>query len=107
MTVRQLEDTLTQKEYLEWCEYASIEPFGLAVQDTFHAHALSMHANMRRDPAVCPEPFKVDDFRLFNEPEEKPAVEPTVDGLTAEQWRQKFALEALAATRSKGATNPN
>lgn len=101
MTVGQIDQTMTQKEIMEWHEFASIEPFGLGVQDAMHAHQIAMYGNFKRDPTVCPEPFNTSDFLLFREPDPVPEVEPLVDGLTDKQWRQKFAMEALAASRSK------
>ncbi len=101
MTVGQI-DMMPQSEFQEWIEFAQLEPFGLAVQDVIQANALAVHANLRRNEKVKPEPFRLEDFRLFSDHvEEKPKVEPLVEGLTAEQWRQRFAFEALAAVRNR------
>lgn len=81
-------------EFQEWLEFYEIEPWGLSVHDAFHAHAIAVQLNMNRDPKTRPEPFSIDELRLFPEP--KPDVpEPTVDGLTAAQWRLKFDLDRL------------
>lgn len=105
MTVAHLENTMSQRELMEWREYADLEPFGPVVQDALNAHALSTHANLKRDPSVRPQPFVLNDFLLFREPEHVPAVEPRFQGLTDKEWQQKFAMEALAAQRNRSNTN--
>jgi len=95
-------DEMPYSELLEWMEFAEIEPFGLPVQDVIQANALALHANMRRDVKKYPEPFPIKNFQLFaQKQEQKPKVEPLVDGLTAEQWRQRIALEMITAARNK------
>lgn len=89
-------------EYLEWQEFYEIEPFGLQVQDAFHAHGIAVLANINRDTKKRKEPFSIKDFLLHPEPEpSKPAVEPTVEGKTAAQWRAIFAAEAINAARKR------
>lgn len=101
MTVGQI-DEMPYAEFLEWIEFAEIEPFGLPVQDVIQANALALHANMRRDIKKYPDPFPIKNFQLFaSRQEEKPKVEPLVEGLTAEQWRQRIAFESLAAVRNR------
>jgi hypothetical protein len=89
-------------EYLEWQEFYEIEPFGLHVQDAFHAHQIAVMGNIHRDNKKRPEPFEIKDFLLHREPEPAaPKVEPTVEGKTAAQWRMIFAAEAHNAARRR------
>ncbi|WP_428719139.1 phage tail assembly protein T [Undibacterium curvum] len=90
-TVGEIEQ-MPQAEFVEWMEFYDIEPFGLPVADVFHAHGLAVHLNMQRDQKSRPEPFAIEDFRLFAE-RQQPKPEALVDGLTAEQWRLKFAMD--------------
>jgi hypothetical protein len=95
-------EQMPMSEYLEWQEFYDIEPFGIQVQDAFHAQGISVLANANRDVKKRKEPFEIRDFLLFREPEsEKPAVEPLVDGKTAAQWRMIFAAEAVNAARAR------
>lgn len=89
-------------EYLEWQEFYEIEPFGLQVQDAFHAHGIAVLANVNRDPKRRKEPFGIKDFLLHPEPQPPgPKVEPTVHGKTAAQWRAIFAADAINAARKR------
>lgn len=75
------------REYLEWQEFYELEPFGLQVTDAMHAHQISMLANVNRNAEKRPEPFEIKDFLMFPpETRAKPEEEPTVDGLTADEW---------------------
>lgn len=89
-------------EYLEWQEFYGLEPFGLAVTDAMHAHQISMLANVNRNAEKRPEPFTTTDFLMFppdKEPEAAPEEEPTVGGLTAEQWKIRLFFESLKRKR--------
>jgi hypothetical protein len=89
-------------EYMDWQEFYGIEPFGLAVTDAMHAHQISMLANVNRNAEKRPEPFETKDFLMFppdREPEAETKEEPTVDGLTAEQWKLRIFFESLKRKR--------
>jgi hypothetical protein len=93
-------EAMPMSEYLEWQEFYAIEPFGLQVDDAFHAHQISVLANIKRDAKKRKEPFSIRDFLLHPEPEPSaPKVEPTVEGKTAAQWRAIFAADAINAAR--------
>lgn len=95
-------------EYLEWQQFYAIEPFGLQVEDAFHAHGIAVLANINRDTKKRKEPFEIRDFLLHREPEpSKPAVEPTVEGKTAAQWRAIFAADAINAARRRAKKDEN
>lgn len=75
------------REYLEWQEFYELEPFGLQVTDAMHAHQISVLAEVNRNTEKRPEPFTIKDFLLFPPEKTKEEVEePTVDGLTADEW---------------------
>lgn len=84
-------------EYVEWQEFYTVEPFGLAVQDALHAQHISMMANVNRNSEVREEPFTTADFLLFAEPTTQPEeeTEPTVDGLTADEWKMLMFFQSL------------
>jgi hypothetical protein len=95
-------EEMPHSEYQEWQEFYAIEPFGLQVQDAFHAHSIATLVNINRDVKKRKEPYALKDFLLHKEPEPtKPVVEPTVEGKTAAQWRMIFAAEALNAARRR------
>ena len=83
-------------DFLEFQAFYAIEPFGLAVQDTLHAHQLALLANLERDATTKPQPYQISDFLLFA-PSAPLQAEPLVQGKTAAQWRLIFAAEALQA----------
>jgi hypothetical protein len=89
---------MPQAEYIEWQEFYGLEPFGLAVTDAMHAHQISMLANVNRNAEKRPEPFTTADFLMFPsdpQPGAEEAEEPTVDGLTADQWKIRMFFESL------------
>ena len=102
MTVGQIE-MMPQHEFIGWIEFYACEPWGLAVADTFNAHAISVQVNLERDAKTRPEPYAIKDFLVFPEPvsEAEPVDPPTVDGKTAEQWKLIFAAEALQSLQAK------
>lgn len=93
-------DAMPYADFLELQELSEIEPWGLRVQDAMSAHTISVMANLKRDPKVRPDPYKIQDFLLFPGPV-KPVVEALVDGKTAAQWRMIFAAEALQAAQKR------
>ena len=87
-------------DYLEFQEFYSVEPWGLAVTDTMNAYQISVMANLERDAKAVPEPYTIRDFLLFPGPVAvEPVPEATVEGKTAGQWRLIFAAEALQAAQ--------
>lgn len=95
-------DTMPYADYRECQEFYEIEPWGLQVQDSMNAHALSVLANINRNPKKRPQPYAIKDFLLYPPvvPKTAQGKEPTVDGKTASQWRLIFAAEALAARQN-------
>jgi hypothetical protein len=92
-------DAMPYADYLEFQEFYDIEPWGLAVDDSMNAHAISVLANVNRDSKTRPKAYTIKDFLLYPPKTDSstPAVEPTVEGKTASQWKLIFAAEALAA----------
>ncbi|MFZ6726161.1 phage tail assembly protein T [Undibacterium sp. MH2W] len=97
MTVGQINE-MPIEEYLGWQEFYLLEPWGIQVQDTMHAHSISVLAEINRNRTERPEPYRIKDFTLYDDrvPEKK-AVDPLVGGKTCEEWQLLFAAEALAA----------
>lgn len=105
-------------EFREWQEFYDIEPFGLAAQDAMQAHVARTIAEVNRVEKARPEPFDMRDFLIFREREVGKAAAdqdevPTVDGLTAEQWKIRLFFESLkrkrehlARTEQSDATTP-
>lgn len=102
---------MSNAEYMEWQEYYQIEPFGLPMHDLMHAHHMSLLANANRNKEVQPEPFTTKDFLLyplFSEKEEEEAKEePTVDGLTADEWGLLHFFQAVKAENERKARELN
>lgn len=100
MTVGQI-DQMPISEYFGWLEFYALEPWGLRSQDAMHAHAISVLANINRNPEERPEPFVIQDFLLFDDKKKASVEDPKIDGKTCEEWKLVFAAEALAAQRKK------
>lgn len=49
-------------EFTEWQAFYRLEPFGDLVADERHGVAVSVLANINRDPSTRPEPFRGRDF---------------------------------------------
>lgn len=97
-------DAMPYADYLDFQEFYSVEPWGLAVTDTLNAHQISIMANLERDSKARPEPYLIKDFLLFAAPVEAVA-EVLVEGKTGAQWKLIFAAESLqAAQKSKLST---
>ncbi len=53
-----------------------MEPFGDHIADLRHGSATSVLANISRNPATKPEPFKAEDFIFWRETGNQEEVEP-------------------------------
>ncbi len=95
-------DAMPYEEYAGWQEFYAVEPWGLSVQDSMHAHGISVLANVNRDGKSRPEAYTIKDFLLFPGPAAAPTEEPTVEGKTGSQWKLIFAAEALQAQQHAG-----
>lgn len=62
MTVRQLLAQIDSAELTEWMAFAGIEPFGEVAADQRHGLAVSVLANINRDPKKRPAPYVPRDF---------------------------------------------
>lgn len=72
---------------MEWVEFYKIEPFGLEVDDTLHAHTCSLMANLRLDPESKKEPYTIKDFLLYKEPEPEKILTPEeIEAEFAKAW---------------------
>ena len=85
-------------ELMGWREYYAVEPWGLDVQDAMQANAISVAANIARNPENKPDAYRLRDFLLFAQ-KQPDRIEPTVDGKTAAQWKMIFAAEAAQAAK--------
>jgi hypothetical protein len=103
-------------EYLEWQEFYSVEPFGLTVQDGFHAHQMALLANVNRNKEVRPEPFVISDFLMFQDQEAEKTPEDTSEatfnGLNADEWKLVHFFQSMKrkmereAAGSEAGSNP-
>jgi hypothetical protein len=53
---------MTAQQFLEWGEYAALEPFDEVRADYRAASIVQMIANMNRDTKKHPKPFALSDF---------------------------------------------
>ena len=78
MTVGRLLREMTIREFAMWrLEYAA-RPFGERRSDIRMAQMCALFANANRDAKKHPEPFKLQDFMLFEEPPEEPEVKDII-----------------------------
>lgn len=75
---------MSSAEYADWKEFFECEPWGLGVWDSMHAHVMSMLANVNRDSETNPQPYTLQDFLLFNEPE--------IEAVTIDDVRSAFGF---------------
>ena len=60
MRAAQLE--ISSAEFTEWMAYYELEPFGDLVADHRHGAASALLANINRNSATRPEPYRSDEF---------------------------------------------
>ena len=77
-------DMMPHADYLEFQEFYGVEPFGSAVLDVAQAHLASLLANINRDTKAHKEPYRVDEFLLFDRPEAKEAEPVLFDDVDAQ-----------------------
>lgn len=73
MTVEEMLDRMSHREYRDWQEFYALEPFGDERADLRAGIVASVIANVNRDAKKHPEPFAPGDFMPFYE---KPAPSP-------------------------------
>ncbi len=77
-------------EFLEWIEYASLEPFDETRADYRAASICALIANVNRDRRSRPSPFQVSDFLLLFGEDEKPREQ-------RQTWQQQKMLGQMIA----------
>lgn len=65
MTVEDMLDRMTWREYREWLEFYEVEPFGDERADLRSGIVAALIANVNRDPKKHPQPFKPNEFMPF------------------------------------------
>jgi len=95
--VGKIEEGMTAKRFMEWEQYAVLEPFNELRQDYRIASVVQMIANVNRGSKE--QAYKLQDFLLkFGEPENKPRKQTWEEQLT-------FA-KIIAMAHNKGAVAP-
>lgn len=61
---------MSSLEYTHWLELGGLEPVGPERGDWQSAQVVAALANVHRDPKTSPFPHRVQDFLLWEEPEE-------------------------------------
>lgn len=67
MTVEEMLERMSWREYLEWQEYFALEPFGEERADLRAGIVASVIANVNRDPKKRKEPYAPLDFMPYTE----------------------------------------
>lgn len=57
---------VSSKEFSEWLAYQRLEPFPAELLDIHLSSLRAEHANANRDSKKRRQPFRVEDFRLFD-----------------------------------------
>jgi|SRR5688500_10845477 len=62
MSVKQCQQEVSSREFIEWMAYYRLEPFGELRSDLRNGITASVIANVNRDKKRKPKPFKAEDF---------------------------------------------
>lgn len=85
--VGKIEQGMTAKRFMEWENYAVLEPFNELRDDYRTASIVQMIANVNRGSKDAP--YKLEDFLLkFGEPEKKPRKQ---------SWEEQLAFAKIIA----------
>lgn len=98
MTVAELLDRMSSREFSEWMAFDQIEPFG----DDWRQTGLlaSLTANTNRDPKKRKHPYEIEDFMpVAKDPTEEQEVEAVTPSLDPEQTRSSDAKDGATLAR--------
>jgi len=84
-----LQDTITDRELMEWADFYHQEPFGELRNDIRAGLVCSLIANANRDTKRHPQPYEITDFLLYQErpPQKKQSAEEMRELLLA--WTKR------------------
>ena len=71
MSVRRAQAEIDSHEFAEWMAYYRLEPFGEVIADMRHGVAVSVLANINRDPEKRPDPYEPRDFIYWHDQDKR------------------------------------
>lgn len=101
MTVSECKRRMTQKEFVNWQAYYSIEPFGVLQEKLGFAYLLCLIANMFRKETATP--FKAEDFfpELGDGKKKVDWYSPENQVLLARMWCESHGGKVLNGENSR------
>lgn len=76
MTVGRMLREMTVREFAAWRIRFAEQPWGTRAADLMNAHWISLYANAHRDTKKRAEPYRLDEWLLFQPRDEEEAEKP-------------------------------